>query len=633
MSDCSTESNTNSSTEKCHSDEGDGHRDSSQSTTPNSSLEANAATDISSLSAFKDSSIKSSGVSKSSYAMDDILRIDSQSASSQVGVNDGISEVKEIESRRSTADEIMKFICSLGKHSVTEQEVMRKEIAKLLNNIEKPKENPDKKEVPFGESNESSNEDKLKQCGLQTNIAMNSPVFSPSIPRDMFGLLYSSSQDLTDSLEALFLKPLQNTFPYSNDVDEKCKQKPLAFLTPSVGSPVEPTTTNQTEALSLVVDKDSSNHPSLLDSSQGFENLLISQRKKRTKVTDTRLSPQKMPSSSGVFPLALEDSLFSKYILGCPFNPSPKFMEYLKSLLPLALPQPSTVVDRPTFFNKTLPTTNPFLPLFQPSPFLSGTSQFPLPHPLCPDTSPIPTPCSSGLSEPAPIRRTRSIGSRRVTNTASILNYGVDARPYRIPTSITDDGSTCLHSSIAAHPLPLTTTLTPVHLRKAKLMFFYTRYPNSNLLRSYFIDVEFQKHNTAQLFTVSPQSSSSLIVMKGEHYKVANGEFYYITIDKTARQAISQGIRDPLELAVTTESEVYRTLVQHYNRNQQIEVPDEFRVVVERTLREFFMAILAGKDAEQSWKKPIYKIIARMDQSIPEFFRDPAWISQLSAEA
>lgn len=30
-------------------------------------------------------------------------------------------------------------------------------------------------------------------------------------------------------------------------------------------------------------------------------------------------------------------------------------------------------------------------------------------------------------------------------------------------------------------------------------MFFYTRYPNSNLLKTYFIDVEFQKQNTAQL--------------------------------------------------------------------------------------------------------------------------------------
>ncbi|KAK7505543.1 hypothetical protein BaRGS_00003288 [Batillaria attramentaria] len=38
-----------------------------------------------------------------------------------------------------------------------------------------------------------------------------------------------------------------------------------------------------------------------------------------------------------------------------------------------------------------------------------------------------------------------------------------------------------------------------MHLRKAKLMFFYTRYPNSGILKIYFPDVSFNKNNTAQL--------------------------------------------------------------------------------------------------------------------------------------
>jgi hypothetical protein len=42
-------------------------------------------------------------------------------------------------------------------------------------------------------------------------------------------------------------------------------------------------------------------------------------------------------------------------------------------------------------------------------------------------------------------------------------------------------------------------TLTPLHLRKAKLMFFYTRYPNSPVLKIYFPDVRFNKVITAQL--------------------------------------------------------------------------------------------------------------------------------------
>lgn len=32
--------------------------------------------------------------------------------------------------------------------------------------------------------------------------------------------------------------------------------------------------------------------------------------------------------------------------------------------------------------------------------------------------------------------------------------------------------------------------LTPGHLKKAKLMFFFTRYPSSTLLKTYFLDVQ-----------------------------------------------------------------------------------------------------------------------------------------------
>ena len=42
-------------------------------------------------------------------------------------------------------------------------------------------------------------------------------------------------------------------------------------------------------------------------------------------------------------------------------------------------------------------------------------------------------------------------------------------------------------------------TLTPMHLRKAKLMFFWVRYPPSAILKMYFPDIKFNKNNTAQL--------------------------------------------------------------------------------------------------------------------------------------
>lgn len=44
-----------------------------------------------------------------------------------------------------------------------------------------------------------------------------------------------------------------------------------------------------------------------------------------------------------------------------------------------------------------------------------------------------------------------------------------------------------------------TEILTPTHLRKAKLMFFYVRYPSSSVLKECFRDVRFNKNNTAQL--------------------------------------------------------------------------------------------------------------------------------------
>ena len=52
-----------------------------------------------------------------------------------------------------------------------------------------------------------------------------------------------------------------------------------------------------------------------------------------------------------------------------------------------------------------------------------------------------------------------------------------------------DVGSGCNQSS----------TLTPMHLRKAKLMFFWCRYPSSSVLKTFFPDVKFNKNNTAQL--------------------------------------------------------------------------------------------------------------------------------------
>lgn len=111
----------------------------------------------------------------------------------------------------------------------------------------------------------------------------------------------------------------------------------------------------------------------------------------------------------------------------------------------------------------------------------------------------------------------------------------------------------------------------------------------------------------------------------------ARREFYYIQIEKCARQKLEQGVRDAggAELRVGNDWELYRTLALHYNRNQQLRIPEQFRAVVEQTLREFFRAVLSARDAEPSWKKPIYKVIARLDQQVPELFKAPNWLALL----
>ena len=49
-------------------------------------------------------------------------------------------------------------------------------------------------------------------------------------------------------------------------------------------------------------------------------------------------------------------------------------------------------------------------------------------------------------------------------------------------------------------------------------------------------------------------------------------EFYYIQMEKYARQAIAEGVKNAEDIFVTTDSEIYRVLNLHYNRNNQIEV-------------------------------------------------------------
>ena len=72
-----------------------------------------------------------------------------------------------------------------------------------------------------------------------------------------------------------------------------------------------------------------------------------------------------------------------------------------------------------------------------------------------------------------------------------------------------------------------TSTLTPMHLRKAKLMFFYVRYPSSSILKMYFPDVKFNKNNTAQLIKwfSNFRSVHSTLLSPMSCVHVAGGQF------------------------------------------------------------------------------------------------------------
>ncbi|XP_078263350.1 prospero homeobox protein 1-like [Rhinoraja longicauda] len=146
--------------------------------------------------------------------------------------------------------------------------------------------------------------------------------------------------------------------------------------------------------------------------------------------------------------------------------------------------------------------------------------------------------------------------------------------------------------------------LTPNHLKKAKLMFFYTRYPSSTTLKTYFFDVKFNRCITSQL------------IKWFSNFR----EFYYIQMEKFARHAVNDGGTNARDLKVTRDSDLYRALNGHYNKANDFQIPKGFLEVAEVTLREFFNAVISGKDLDPSWKKSIYKVISKLDSGVPEMF-------------
>ncbi|XP_057679484.1 uncharacterized protein LOC130907945 [Corythoichthys intestinalis] len=158
---------------------------------------------------------------------------------------------------------------------------------------------------------------------------------------------------------------------------------------------------------------------------------------------------------------------------------------------------------------------------------------------------------------------------------------------------------------LKSHLYILNEGLTTNHLKKAKLMFFYTRYPSSLVLKTCFRDVRLTRCIASQL------------IKWFSNFR----EFYYIQMEKFARHAVAEGTAHTRALSVGRESELFRALNGHYNKGGDFQVPNRFLEVAEITLREFYTAISAAKDRDPSWKKAIYKIISKLDADVPAQFK------------
>uniref|UniRef100_A0A3B5BE91 Prospero homeobox protein 1-like n=1 Tax=Stegastes partitus TaxID=144197 RepID=A0A3B5BE91_9TELE len=134
------------------------------------------------------------------------------------------------------------------------------------------------------------------------------------------------------------------------------------------------------------------------------------------------------------------------------------------------------------------------------------------------------------------------------------------------------------------------TGLSPCHLKKAKLMFFYTRYPSSNTLKTYFPDVK--------------------VSLMFNYFRLCLRD----GAPRLGRES---------QLRVGRDTELYRILNMHYNKSNIYQVPERFIEVSEVALREFYSAIWTGRDSDPCWKKGIYKIICKLDSPLPDAFRLP----------
>lgn len=275
----------------------------------------------------------------------------------------------------------------------------------------------------------------------------------------------------------------------------------------------------------------------------------------------------------------------------------------------------------PSLHPSPLSSTMGFSPPSFRHPFPLPLMGYPFQSPLGPPTGHYP---GKDRSSPESLDLSRESTSLRTKMTSNHLNHHRSISPTHpgnesLSLSLIKSECGDLQDMSDISPYSGSTIqegLSPNHLKKAKLMFFYTRYPSSNMLKMFFSDVKFNRCITSQL------------IKWFSNFR----EFYYIQMEKFARQSINDGVTGPEELSVSRDSELFRALNMHYNKANDFEVPERFLEVAQITLREFFNAIVAGKDVDPSWKKAIYKVICKLDSEVPEIFKSPNCLQELLHE-
>ncbi|XP_018322935.1 homeobox protein prospero-like isoform X1 [Agrilus planipennis] len=240
--------------------------------------------------------------------------------------------------------------------------------------------------------------------------------------------------------------------------------------------------------------------------------LVVTPKKKRHKVTDTRITPRTVSrilgqDGMGMSPASMEPT-------PCTSPRPPPYPQPPPPMLPVSLPT-SVAIPNPGLHESQV--FSPYSPFFhgpshghhmamQEGIFGSqASSSPPRMHKMERESPPIhhpPTLLHPALLAAAQHGGSPDYGHMRAPSGGMNMDNGDRNSDCNSGGDISYDGMQPTISFIYKN-VSLTSehssTLTPMHLRKAKLMFFWVRYPSSAVLKMYFPDIKFNKNNTAQL--------------------------------------------------------------------------------------------------------------------------------------